>query len=85
MINGLFKNIVQRFNERVSVDTLKTVNFDSVIRDEISSGFYDCCKFMEGHSHSDGLPYRKPELEDLNIEVQRYITIRAKVMAKPKA
>ncbi|CAM4417727.1 AAA domain-containing protein [Pedobacter westerhofensis] len=85
VINGLFKNVVQRFNERVSVDTLKTVNFDIAIRDEISSGFYDCCKFMEGHSHSDGLPYRKPELEDLNTEVQRYITIRAKVMTKPKA
>ncbi|MDB5140523.1 MAG: hypothetical protein JWR12_2439 [Mucilaginibacter sp.] len=85
VIHGLFKNVVMRFAERVSVDTLKTVNFDSTIRDEVSSGFYDCCKFMEGHSHSDGHPYRKPELEDLDTEVQRYIAIRAKVMAKPKA
>jgi len=83
VINGLFKNVVQRFNERVSVDALKNVNFDIAIRDEISAGFSDCCKYMEGHSHSDGLPYRKPDLEDLNTEVQRYIAIRAKVTAKP--
>lgn len=85
VINGLFKNVVQRFTERVSVDALKTVNFDSVIRDEILSGFSECCKFMEGHSHSDGLPCCKPELEDLSNEINRYIAIRAKVMAKPKA
>ncbi|MCO5945285.1 AAA family ATPase [Mucilaginibacter flavidus] len=83
VINGLFKNVVQRFNERVSVDTLKNVNFDVTVRDEISTGFYNCCKYMEGHSHSDGYPYQKPELDNLNEEIQRYNAIRAKVTAKP--
>jgi hypothetical protein len=84
VINGLFKNVVQRFAERVSLEALKTVNFDNTIRDEVSEGFKECCQYMEGHSHSDSLPYRKPELEDLNTEIQRYIAIRTKVTKPPK-
>ena len=75
----LFKGVVQRFEERVSVDSLKSVFFTLEIRDEILDSFYKCCRYMEGHSHSDKYAYKKPELENLNEEIQRFNTIKKKI------
>lgn len=82
VINSLFKNVVQRFNERISMEAFKEVNFTTEMRNELYAGFTECCKYMEGHSHSDALPYRKPELSDLDAEIQRYIDIRAQIHTK---
>jgi ABC-type cobalamin/Fe3+-siderophores transport system ATPase subunit len=79
VVFGLFKGVVQRFEERVSVDSLKSVFFTTEIRDEILDGFYQCCRYMEGHSHSDKYAYKKPELENLNEEIQRFNTIKKKI------
>ena len=67
VVFGLFKGVVQRFEERVSVDSLKSVFFTTEIRDEILDNFYQCCRYMEGHSHSDKYAYKKPELENLGL------------------
>jgi energy-coupling factor transporter ATP-binding protein EcfA2 len=79
VVFGLFKGVVQRFEERVSVDSLKSVFFTTEIRDEILDSFYQCCRYMEGHSHSDKYAYKKPELENLNEEIQRFNTIKKKI------
>ena len=79
VVFGLFKGVVQRFEERVSVDSLKTVFFTTEIRDEILESFYQCCRYMEGHSHSDKYAYKKPELENLNEEIQRFNAIKKKI------
>ena len=79
VVFGLFKGVVQRFEERVSVDSLKSVFFTTEIRDEILDNFYQCCRYMEGHSHSDKYAYKKPELENLNEEIQRFNTIKKKI------
>lgn len=79
VVFGLFKGVVQRFEERVSVQSLESVFFTTEIRDEILDSFYQCCRYMEGHSHSDKYAYKKPELENLNEEIQRFNAIKKKI------
>lgn len=79
VINDLFKNVVQRFNERVSVDSLSSVYFDSALIEELQDSFAQCCRYMEGHTHSDKYAYKKPDLTNLNQEIQKYETIRSKI------
>lgn len=79
VINGLFKNVVQRYNERVSMESLKDVYFDEALIAELSESFAQCCRYMEGHTHSDKYAYKKPEPTNLNEEIQRYEAIRTKV------
>ena len=70
VINELFCNVVQRYNERVSIDEVKP---------ELIDGFAQCCFYMEGHTHSAKYAYKKPEPKNLNEEIQRYEAIRKKI------
>jgi hypothetical protein len=79
VVFGLFKGVVQRFEERVSVDSLKNVFFSVDIRDELLDSFYQCCRYMEGHSHSDKYAYKKPNLENLDEEIKRFNLIKKKI------
>jgi hypothetical protein len=76
IIFDLFGGVVQRFNERVSVESLKDVYFDEAIKQDVIDGFNQCCHYMEGHSHSDRYPYKKPILGNLNEEIQRFNDIK---------
>lgn len=79
VINDLFSNVVQRYNERVSIDALTKVNFDESIKNELMDSYAQCCRYMEGHTHSDKYAYQRPEPKNLNEEIQRYETIRKKI------
>ncbi len=79
VINGLFKDVVQRYNERVSMEALKDVCFDDELISELQDSFAQCCRYMEGHTHSDKYAYKKPEPINLNEEIQRYEAIRTKI------
>ena len=84
VINDLFKNVVQRYNERVSVDSLSSVYFDETLINELLDSFYQCCRYMEGHTHSDKYAYKKAEPSSLNEEIQRYEAIRSKIKKSKK-
>ena len=75
----LFNGVVQRFEERVSVDSLARIKFDDTIREEVVDSFYQCCRYMEGHLHSDNYQFIKPTIEALQEEIQRFDAINAKV------
>lgn len=79
VINELFCNVVQRYNERISVDALTSVKFTEEAKNELLDSFGQCCRYMEGHSHSDKYAYKKPEPQNLNEEIQRYEAIRKKI------
>jgi energy-coupling factor transporter ATP-binding protein EcfA2 len=79
VINDLFKNVVQRFNERVSIDSLKEVSLSHELIDEIGVNFGLCCRYMKGHTHSDAFAYQKPELSNLKEEIDRYDDIKKKI------
>lgn len=84
VINDLFKNVVQRYNERVSVDALTNVYFDEALINDLLDSFAQCCRYMEGHTHSDKYAYKKPEPTNLNEEIQRYEAIRSKIRKTKK-
>ncbi|MEI2696773.1 MAG: AAA family ATPase [Saprospiraceae bacterium] len=75
VVFGLFNGVVQRFNERVSVDSLRNVSFTDEIRNEFLECFSQCCRYMEGHLHSDKYANQKPTLENLNAEIKRFDSI----------
>jgi energy-coupling factor transporter ATP-binding protein EcfA2 len=85
VVFGLFSGVVQRFEERVSVDSLGDVVFSTEIKDKVLDGFYQCCRYMEGHSHSDKYSYKKPFLENLNEEIQRFNEINKEIKGMRKA
>jgi AAA domain-containing protein len=85
VINGLFGNVVRRWEEKVSIDSLTSVSFDQAIVNELMDSYAQCCRYMEGHSHSDKYSYKKPTPADLNEEISRFDVIKGKIKAaKPK-
>lgn len=84
VINDLFKNVVQRYKERVSVEALSDVYFNEELVNELLDNFNQCCRYMEGHTHSDKYSYEKPEPKNLNEEIIRYNEIRSKIRKTKK-
>ncbi len=84
VVFGLFNGIVQRFEERVSVDSLGEVVFNDQIKDKVLDSFYQCCRYMEGHSHSDKYSYKKPSIANLNEEIQRFNEVNKEIKDKRK-
>lgn len=78
----MFSNVVQRFGERVSVDNLQRVCFCRELADELTGNFAKCCRYMEGHTHSDKFAYTKPTIKTLDEEIKRYDEIRKKIRTK---
>ncbi len=85
VIFELFSGVVQRFNERISVDSLADVYVDETIKAEILDSFAQCCRYMEGHSHSDKYGYKKPTVENLQEEIQRFDTAKKNLANLKKA
>lgn len=75
----MFAGIVQRFAERVSIDSLTSVKYNDDIRDLVMDGFAQCCRHMEGHSHSDKYASRKPTVEALQEEIERFNEIKKNI------
>ena len=75
----LFGGVVQRFEERVSVDSLTSVKYNDEIRDLVMDGFAQCCRYMEGHSHSDKYSAKKPSVEALQEEIERFNGIKKQI------
>jgi len=84
VIFDLFNGVVQRFNERVSIDSLSEVFIDTTIKDELIDSFSQCCRYMEGHLHGDKYAYKKPILENLNEEINRFNVIKKKILELKK-
>jgi energy-coupling factor transporter ATP-binding protein EcfA2 len=49
----LFKEVVRRWTDRVMVTSLKKVNWDNALVDELVEIFEACSAIMEGHSHTE--------------------------------
>jgi ABC-type transport system involved in cytochrome c biogenesis ATPase subunit len=76
VIKDLFKNVVKRFDDRVSIESLHSVKFDKDLVDELQDCFALCCRYMEGHTHSDKYAYKKPMPQNLFEEIERYEAIK---------
>lgn len=79
VIFELFCGAVKRFDDRVSIDSLKSLHFDDTIVNEIMENFKLCCRYMEGHIHSDKFLAAKPQVKHLQEEADRFDTMRPKL------
>ncbi len=79
VIFELFGGVVKRFDDRVSVDLLKDVYFDEAIVKEVMDNFKFCCRYMEGHIHSDKVLSAKLKIENFLEEMQRFDAIKPKL------
>ncbi|MFL5788284.1 MAG: AAA family ATPase [Flavisolibacter sp.] len=84
VVHDFFNGVVQRFIERVSIDSMGSICLDRFIRDEIMDNFAQCCSYMEGHSHSDKYAYKKPSVENLLEEIQRFDALKKKIKESKK-
>jgi len=85
VIFDLFEGVVQRLNDRVSIDSLSGVYVDNEIIKEIMSSYGLACRYMEGHSHSDKFLSKKPTPAQLNEEIVRFDSLKKKLKTLKKS
>jgi len=71
IIQHLFKKVVQRWDERVMVGSLKKINWSNELADKIDKIFADISRYIEGHSHSEAYAPLPPEPKDLDAMIAR--------------
>lgn len=78
VIFELFGDVVQRFNERISIERLKDVVIDDEIVNAVieKTGFLS--RYIEGHLHSDSFVFEKPTPELLLAEIDAFESIKRK-------
>lgn len=84
VIFELFCGAVKRFDDRVSIDSLKGLHIEDSMVKEIMDNFKLCCRYMEGHIHSDKYLAAKPQLKHLQEEADRFDTMRPKLDKQKK-
>jgi ATPase subunit of ABC transporter with duplicated ATPase domains len=77
----IFNGAIERFNERISIDRLKNMVLNKDIIDEVVDSYDLCCRYMEGHLHSNRYAAKKPTFENLVDEITRFDTLNSKIKA----
>lgn len=75
----IFNGAIERFNERVSIERIKEMVLDKTIIDEVIESHALCCRYMEGHLHSNRYAAKKPTLEALIEEINRFDSLNSKI------
>lgn len=84
VIFHLFEGVVERFEERLRLDNLARVNFDSELARRISEGWGRVSRFIDAHLRSDRYAAEKPTREDLRREINAFDELRARVRGAKK-
>ncbi|MDR0800873.1 MAG: hypothetical protein LBN01_05080, partial [Endomicrobium sp.] len=79
VIYKFFNGTVRRWDERVRIGSLSKVCLKEDLINKLIDSYHRCCRYMEGHSHSDEYSYKKPEPENLKEEIDQYETIRKEI------
>lgn len=66
----LFKGVVPRWEDRVIVTKIATINWDAALADELCTTFEELSGFIEGHTHTEEAMGAPPDLPTL----EQYIT-----------
>lgn len=78
VIFDLFKEVVMRFNERISIGRLKDIIWDNSIVDEVVAKTELLSKYIEGHLHSDISLAQKPTPDMLLTEIEAFEALKKK-------
>ena len=76
IIFEVFKDVVGRFEERISFGRLKDVCIDQYLLDQIVDRMEFLSRYIEGHSHSDLYAGTKPTPAMLFAEIETFEEIR---------
>lgn len=71
IIRHMFKSVIQRWDERVMVGSLKKINWSNELADEIDKVFADISRYIEGHSHSEAYVPAPPVPKHLEAMIAR--------------
>ncbi len=89
VVFDLFGGVVQRFDERLRLDLLNQVRFDSAVAREVSAKWAHLSRYIGAHLHSDAYAPEKPTPEKLRDEITAFYGLRKKVKelkrARPEA
>lgn len=84
VIFELFGEVVQRFDERISIGRLKDLVWDEVLIKEVIDRYESLSRYIEGHLHSDRLGPIKPTPKLLEDEIKAFAAIRDGLKALKK-
>lgn len=84
IIFELFKNVVARFEERISFDKLKDVRVDPSDVTEIVERMSALSRHIDAHLHSDPFASAKPTPRMLYDEIEAFEQIRARIKSRTK-
>jgi hypothetical protein len=79
VVFGLFNGVVQRFEERLRLDLLARVNFDSSLAAEISARWAQLSRYIDAHLHSDQYAAQKPTPDILRNEIDMFNLLKKQV------
>jgi ABC-type cobalamin/Fe3+-siderophores transport system ATPase subunit len=85
VIYGLFNEVVQRFEERVSFDRLKDVSLDHEVVEQVVEKLGTLSRHIDAHLHSDTFAAAKPTPEILLGEIEAFEDLRRKQKDSKKA
>jgi energy-coupling factor transporter ATP-binding protein EcfA2 len=78
----LFKGVVPRWEDRVIVTKLSTVNWDSALADDLCTTFEELSRHIEGHTHTEEAMGAPPDIAALETYVARVDSLVAR--ARPE-
>jgi ABC-type Mn2+/Zn2+ transport system ATPase subunit len=85
IIYGLFNGVVKRFEERVSFDSLKEVNLDRDVVEQVVEKLGALSRHIDAHLHSDIYAAEKPTPEMLLEEINAFEELRKQHKNSKKA
>jgi hypothetical protein len=84
VLRDLFGEVVQRFDERISIERLKDAYLDREVINTVIEKVAILSRYIEGHSHSDAFAAARPEIDTLQKEIADFEQLRAKQKAGKK-
>jgi hypothetical protein len=82
VIYGLFGGVVERFEERIGFDKLKSVVLDEGIVKSVAEKLGALSRYIDAHLHSDAFAGAKPTPEALLAEIEEFEKIRKEHKAR---
>ncbi|MFA6518889.1 MAG: hypothetical protein WCV93_04565 [Candidatus Shapirobacteria bacterium] len=79
IVNELFNKVVKRWEERISIDSLKNVIVTPAITIEICETYSRLSEYIEGHLHSDDTVGNTPESSNLKAEIEKFNALKGTI------
>ena len=72
VLRDMFGDVVQRFDERISIERLRDAHLDQATVETVISKVGQLSRYIEGHSHSDAFAAVRPDVAMLQKEIEEF-------------